>query len=96
MAPDEAGQRALLNGNVQPGDGNDADRMNEENAGPPKITPVELFRKQKRETTKKKEQKADAPAENGEANMEDIEDIPDHKFAATFEVPDVYSFDFKY
>ena len=70
--------------------------MNEENAGPPKITPVELFRKQKRETTKKKEQKADAPAENGEANMEDIEDIPDHKFAATFEVPDVYSFDFKY
>ena len=70
------------------------ERLVELDAGPPKITPGDLYRKMKRE----KQQKTENPTADNEGNMEDIDDLPqiEHKFKDTFKVPDVYSFDFKY
>ena len=51
------------------------------------IKPAELYRKMKRD---KKQEGAN----------EDMEEVPpqknEHKFASTFKIPDVYSFDFKH
>jgi len=55
------------------------ERNVELDAGPPKITPADLYRKMRKD----KRQKAEVPSENQEV-MEDINDIPivpEHKFA---------------
>ena len=69
------------------GGGNVANQSGGQDTGPPKISPVEYYKKMKRDNQSRQVQ---------ENQTEGVAVVTEHKFASTFKVPDVYSFDFGY